>query len=101
MTNKIDLEQVEKVAKLARLQLDDEEKGQFAGQLSSILEYIEKMEQLDTGAAEPLAHCLDVFNNFREDKPAKSLGTEKTLKNAPQQDGEFFLVPKILDDNSA
>jgi len=100
MAEKIDAQQVRKVAKLARLDLTEAEIEQFAGQLSAILEYVEKMNELDTTDVEPLAHCLPISNCFREDVVAESLGTENTLANAPQRDGEFFKVPKILDDSS-
>jgi len=100
MATKIDEAQVRKVAKLARLELTDAEVGQFSGQLSAILDYVEKMNELDTDAIEPLAHCLPISNVFREDRAKESLGTEKALANAPQTDGEFFKVPKILDDSS-
>jgi len=100
MAEKIDAQQVRKVAKLARLDLTEAEIEQFAGQLSAILEYVEKMNELDTANVEPLAHCLPISNCFREDVVTESLGTEKTLANAPQRDGDFFKVPKILDDGS-
>ncbi len=100
MADKIDQEQVRKVAKLSRLDLSDAEVEEFTGQLSAILGYVEKMNELDTENVEPLAHCLAVHNVFREDVARESLGTEKALANAPEHDGEFFRVPKILDDNS-
>ena len=100
MEKKIDEAQVRKVAKLARLELTDAEVEQVSGQLSAILDYVEKMNELDTDAVEPLAHCLPISNVFREDRVKESLGTEKALANAPQTDGEFFKVPKILDDSS-
>ncbi len=100
MAEKIDQEQVRKVAKLSRLDLSDSEIHEFTGQLGAILEYVEKMNELDTNNVEPLAHCLPVSNVFREDYIKESLGTEKTLANAPQKDEMFFRVPKILDDNS-
>jgi len=100
MEKKIDAEQVRKVAKLSRLDLTETEVAEFAGQLSAILDYMEKMNELDTTNVEPLAHCLGVKNVFREDTARESLGTEKALANAPQRDGEFFKVPKILDDSS-
>ena len=92
--------QVKKVAKLSRLELTSEEVEEFAGQLSAILDYMEKMNELDTDNVEPLAHCLPITNVLREDQIKESLGTDKTLANAPQRDGEFFKVPKILDDSS-
>ena len=100
MAKKIDQVQVRKVAKLSRLELSEAEVEEFTGQLSAILEYVGKMNELDTDKVEPLAHCLPVSNVFREDRVKESLGTEKTLANAPQRDGEFFKVPKILDDGS-
>ncbi len=100
MTEKIDQTQVRKVAKLSRLDLTEDEVEEFTGQLSAILEYVEKMNELDTAGVEPLAHCLPVSNVLREDSAKESLGTEKVLANAPQRDDEFFKVPKILDDGS-
>jgi aspartyl-tRNA(Asn)/glutamyl-tRNA(Gln) amidotransferase subunit C len=100
MAKKIDQDQVRKVAKLSRLDLSETEVEEFTGQLSAILDYVEKMNELDTTGVEPLAHCLPVSNVLREDSPKESLGTEKVLANAPQRDDEFFKVPKILDDGS-
>jgi aspartyl-tRNA(Asn)/glutamyl-tRNA(Gln) amidotransferase subunit C len=97
MGKKIDQAQVRKVAKLSRLELSDAEVEEFTGQLSAILEYVEKMNELDTEGVEPLAHCLAISNVLREDSVRESLGTEAALANAPQRDGEFFKVPKILD----
>ena len=101
MHQKIDTEQVRKVAKLARLELTEAEIEEFTGQLGAILGYVEKMDELDTAGVEPLAHCLPISNMFRADEVSPSLGTDKTLANAPQRDGSFFKVPKILDDSSA
>lgn len=100
MARKIDEAQVRKVAKLSRLELTEAEVEEFTGQLSAILDYVEKMNELDTEGIEPLAHCLPISNVFREDCVKESLGTEKALDNAPQRDGDFFKVPKILDDSS-
>lgn len=97
---KITPEQVRTTAKLARLNLNDAEISQFSAQLSDILQYIEKLNQLDTAGIEPLAHCLPVSNCLRDDVVKPSLGAEKTLSNAPDSDGQFFIVPKILDENS-
>jgi aspartyl-tRNA(Asn)/glutamyl-tRNA(Gln) amidotransferase subunit C len=97
MGKKIDEAQVRKVAKLSRLELTDAEVEEFTGQLSAILEYVEKMNELDTEGVEPLAHCLAISNVLREDRARESLGTEAALANAPQRDGDFFKVPKILD----
>jgi aspartyl-tRNA(Asn)/glutamyl-tRNA(Gln) amidotransferase subunit C len=98
---RIDAEQVRKVAKLARLLLTEAEIEEFTGQLGAILGYVEKMNELDTSRVEPLAHCLPISNVLRADEVRPSLGTELTLSNAPDSDGPFFKVPKILDDSSA
>jgi len=100
MGKRIDEAQVRKVAKLARLDLSDSEVEEFAGQLSAILDYVERMNQLDTEDIEPLAHCLPISNVFREDVVKESLGTEKTLANAPEKDEAFFKVPKILEEHN-
>ncbi len=100
MAKRIDETLVRKVTKLSRLELTEAEVEEFTDQLSAILDYVEKMNELDTDGIEPLAHCLPVSNVFREDCVKVSLGTEQALANAPQRDGEFFKVPKILDDSS-
>jgi len=97
VAKKLDESQVRKVAKLSRLELSDVEVGEFASQLSAILDYVEKMNELDTENIEPLAHCLPISNVLRPDHVTESLGAEKALANAPQRDGDFFKVPKILD----
>jgi len=98
MDKKIDKSQVKKVAKLARLELSEAEIEEFAGQLNAIIDYVERMNKLNTEGVEPMAHCLPVSNVFRDDVIKESLGTEKTLANAPQSDGPFFKVPKILEE---
>lgn len=100
MAKKITREEVEKVAKLSRLELTEAEVGRFSKQLSDILVYVEKLSELNTEGVEPLAHCLPITNVFREDVPRKGLSVEEALSNAPQRDGSFFKVPKILDDTS-
>jgi aspartyl-tRNA(Asn)/glutamyl-tRNA(Gln) amidotransferase subunit C len=100
MDKKIDQALVRKVAKLSRLELTDAEVEEFTGQLSAILEYMAKLNELDTTDVEPLAHCLPISNVLREDQVKESLGTEATLANSPQRDGDFFKVPKILDETS-
>lgn len=100
MSKQLDQAQVKEVAMLARLELSDAEVKTFSTQLSSILGYIEKLEELDTEGVEPLAHSLPIKNVFREDVPHECLEREKALRNAPDADEQFFMVPKILDDNS-
>ncbi len=97
MANKINQSQTRAVAKLARLALSEDEIAEFSSELSAILEYIEKLNELDTDSVEPLAHCLPIHNVFRDDTVKPSLGTEQVLANAPERVDEFFKVPKILD----
>jgi aspartyl-tRNA(Asn)/glutamyl-tRNA(Gln) amidotransferase subunit C len=100
MGRKIDAEQVRKVAELSRLEMGDAEIEQFSDQLSSILEYIEKLNELDTDDVEPLAHCLPVHNVFRDDEAGECLSNEQALSNSPASEGNYFKVPKILEDGS-
>ena len=93
----IDRATVEKVAKLARLQLSPEELDRYGGQLGAILDYIAKLEKLDVSGLEPLAQAVDVFNVFRADEPRPSLPREAALQNAPEKTGDFFVVPKIIE----
>jgi len=89
--------QVEQVATLARLALHGEEAEQFGKELSKIFSYIEKLNELDTSDIEPTSHVLPLSNVFREDKVLPSLPVEEALANAPERDGIFFKVPKIIE----
>ncbi|HHY98190.1 MAG TPA: Asp-tRNA(Asn)/Glu-tRNA(Gln) amidotransferase subunit GatC [Firmicutes bacterium] len=91
---------VEHVANLARLELDEAEKEEFTRQLASILEYADKLKQLDTEKVNPTAHPLPVRNVFREDEVRPSLPIEEVLRNAPERSGNFFKVPKIMETES-
>jgi len=93
----IDRKTVEKVAKLARLELTGEELDRYGGQLGAILDYIAKLEKLDVKALEPLAHAVDTHNVFRADEPRPCLTREAALQNAPEKTGDFFIVPKIIE----
>jgi len=94
---KITKEQVEHVAKLARLAITEEETERYSQQLSNILTYIEKLKELDTSKVEPTSHVLPMKNIFREDEVEPSLPREEVLKNAPDRTEEFFRVPKIIE----
>jgi aspartyl-tRNA(Asn)/glutamyl-tRNA(Gln) amidotransferase subunit C len=94
----ISKEQVEHVAKLARLEVSEDEKTTFARQLSAILTHIDQLKDLDTAGVEPTATVLPADNVFREDEVRPSLTQEQALANAPDQADGFFRVPKILED---
>ena len=93
----IDLDTVRRVAALARLDLGDEELRTLAGQLDSILGYIDQLNELDTEGVEELAHPLPVRNIFRADEESPSLAVDAALANAPSRSGDFFAVPAVLD----
>jgi len=94
---KLTLEDVEHVALLARLELSDEEKQLFATQLTKILEYVAKLDELNTDEVEPVFHVVPLSNVFREDEVRPSLPLEKVLQNAPKASHDCFSVPKIIE----
>ena len=99
----ISLDQVRHVAKLARLALREDQLVKIAPQLGAILGYIEQINKIDKSGVEPMAHALPLHNVLREDVVEPSLPLEEVLKNAPETDGRFFRVPKIIggDEDSA
>ena len=101
--SKLSIDDVRHVARLARLSLDDARLQKLTGELESILGYIDKLSQVDTSNVEPMAHALLVHNVFRADVPQPALTTEQVLANAPESDGPFFKVPKVIggDEDSA
>jgi|YelNatPaOPRAMG01_1025707.scaffolds.fasta_scaffold12202_7 aspartyl-tRNA(Asn)/glutamyl-tRNA(Gln) amidotransferase subunit C len=94
--SKITQEEVKHIAKLARLKLSAEEEERMVYQLNDILLYMEKLNELDTSNVEPMHHAVEQVNVMREDKPKPSLMREKALANAPEQNGVFFVVPKVI-----
>jgi aspartyl-tRNA(Asn)/glutamyl-tRNA(Gln) amidotransferase subunit C len=93
---KISKKEVEHVANLARLNLSAEELETMTGQLDTILSYVDKLGELDTTDVKATTHVFSVSNAFREDIVKESLSQEDALKNGPEQNGEFFQVPKII-----
>ena len=100
---KITLDEVRHVAKLARLAMDESRQQKFAGQLESILKYVDQIAKANTEGVEPMAHALPVHNVLREDIVEPSLPLDKVLQNAPESDGPYFKVPKVIggDEDSA
>ena len=94
---KISKQEVEHVAKLARLDLPEAEKDRLTDQLSKILTYVEKLNELDTTGVEPTAHVLDIKNVTRDDVAAPSLSQERALANAPEKAAGHYKVPKIIE----
>jgi len=95
---KLSKEQVEHVAKLARLAVSEDEKEAFSRQLSEILTYVGKLNELDTSKVEPTSHVLDLSNVFRDDVIRESLPPAEVLANAPDRDNDHFRVPKIIEE---
>ena len=88
---------VQDVALLARLKLSDEELDRFSGQLGKILEYVGVLDEVDVSNVKPMAHAVEQSNVLRDDEVRESLPREAALANAPKTDGQFFMVPQILD----
>ncbi len=91
-------EDVEKVAKLARLAFGQAEKDMFVRQLSQILTHVEKLNQYDTEGIQPTATVLGQTNVFRDDVVRPSLPVDQALANAPEREADWFCVPKILEE---
>ncbi len=95
---KISLAEVEHVARLARLELSSADKERMRRELDSILSYIDKLRALDTAGVEPTSHAVPMTNVMREDTPQPSFPQSDMLANAPDRSGEFFRVPKIIEE---
>ena len=95
---KIDKEAVRRVALLSRLSLAEDEMSEYGSQLGAILEYISKLNEIDTRDVPPTSHTLSTLKNvYRKDILKPSLKTEEALKNAPEASGDFFKVPQIIE----
>jgi len=94
----ISIEEVEHVAKLARLELTEEEKIKFTKQLGSILEYFKELNEVNTENIEPMAHPVPSVNVMRPDEITPFCERKKLLANAPQEEDGYFRVPKISED---
>lgn len=94
----MDIADVKKVASLARLSLSPEECQSFGIQMTAILDYVRLLDELDTTQTEPMPHAVELLNVFRSDQQRASLDRAAALSIAPQTDGQFFLVPRILEE---
>lgn len=97
MANVISDETIEYVGILAKLELSDEDKEDAKKDMASMLDYIDKLGELDTEGIEPMSHIFPVQNVMREDVVTNGDGSDDTLKNAPESNGEAFIVPKTVD----
>ncbi|QDT90675.1 Asp-tRNA(Asn)/Glu-tRNA(Gln) amidotransferase subunit GatC [Gimesia algae] len=96
MSTQLTQDEVLKVASLSRLKLSESEVAALGEQMGSVLKYIAMLDELDTADIEPMAHAIEISNVFRDDQLQESLPREQALSNAPQTDGNYFLVPAIL-----
>ena len=93
---KVSKNDIEYIAKLAKLKFNDEEAAKMQDELNKILEYVEKLNELDTSEVEPLSHVIDLKNVDREDVVNQTLTADDMLKNAPSKTEKFFRVPKVI-----
>ncbi|GBC62877.1 Asp-tRNA(Asn)/Glu-tRNA(Gln) amidotransferase Gat CAB subunit C [Desulfonema ishimotonii] len=93
---KITRDEVLHVANLARLEMDDASVDRFSEQISTILEYMDTLNQVDTEGIRPTSHAIALTNAFREDEPTGHLDREAALANAPEKEDGTFIVPKIV-----
>ena len=94
---KITIKDVEYVAKLARLSLDEKEKVEYCEQLDKILEYMDELEQVDTTDIKPMSHPVEMKNVFREDEVNASSLADDIISNAPEKEARFFKVKKVIE----
>lgn len=95
--SKVDNKTVDKIAELARLEFNDADKENIKKDLSKILTYIDKLNEIDTKGVEPLIHISDEFNVLRNDVAEENFTQEEALKNAPAKNSDYIKIPKVLD----
>ena len=88
---------IEKVAKLARLELSEEDREIFGNQLEQVLTYMEQLNRLDTTGVDPTSHAIPIYNVFREDEVKPSVSQEEALAIAPDEEEGHFKVPRIIE----
>jgi aspartyl-tRNA(Asn)/glutamyl-tRNA(Gln) amidotransferase subunit C len=92
----ISKEEVARVAHLARLEIGESDLQRFAGQLTDILQYMDILNEVDTSSIDPLYSPVEHDTPYREDKARSEYSREEVLRNAPDSDGEYFIVPKVV-----
>ncbi|KAA5548583.1 Asp-tRNA(Asn)/Glu-tRNA(Gln) amidotransferase subunit GatC [Adhaeribacter rhizoryzae] len=93
----IDIQTIRKLAHLARLEFDETKEQEMLQDLNKILDWMDKLRELDTSAVEPLTHMSEEVNVLREDVAFNAISHEEGLRNAPKKDSDYFRVPKVLD----
>ena len=93
---KIDKDTVDKIAHLARLEVTDTEREELMGDMGKILDFMAKLNEVDTTGVEPLVYMTDTVNNYREDVLKQEITHEEGLSNAPKHDADYFKVAKVI-----
>ncbi|MBB3700791.1 Asp-tRNA(Asn)/Glu-tRNA(Gln) amidotransferase subunit GatC [Flammeovirga yaeyamensis] len=93
----IDKDTIEKIAHLSRLELDKDKEEKMLKSMNEIVEWVAKLEEVDTDGVEPLTHMTVEQSVWRQDEAARTLSHEDALKNAPKKDADYFRVPKVLE----
>ena len=93
---KIDNTTLDKLAKLAKINIKEEEREKLIADMSAILDWVEKLNEVDTDGVEPITQMTHEINRFRTDGESHNLTAELALKNAPKKAGDFFVVPKVI-----
>ncbi|PWJ43135.1 Asp-tRNA(Asn)/Glu-tRNA(Gln) amidotransferase subunit GatC [Sediminitomix flava] len=94
---KIDKSTIHKIAHLSRLNFDGKDEDKMVDSLNEIIDWVTKLEEVDTEGVKPLTHMTEEVNVLREDKVSNTLARERGLKNAPKKDEESFRVPKVIE----
>jgi aspartyl-tRNA(Asn)/glutamyl-tRNA(Gln) amidotransferase subunit C len=90
-------EEVRRIADLARLHFSDDEEEQMTDELDDIVSYVDKLNELDTSGVPPMSHVLDVTDVDRPDEVEARIDREQALENAPDADGSYFRVPRVIE----
>ena len=97
MAQKIDIKTVDEIAHLARLEFNDEAKGEILNNMNRMLAFVDKLNELNTDNVEPLIYMTEERSVLREDEVKVTLTQQEALKNAPKKDSDYFKVPKVID----
>ena len=99
MANAIDLKTVDEIAHLARLEFNDASKEEILNDINRMIKFIDKLNELDTSAVEPLIYMTNEKNILRHDVPETTITQKEALKNAPKKDSDYFKAPKVISQN--
>lgn len=99
MANKIDINTVDQIAHLARLEFDQQAKEEIANDMNRMLSFVDKLNELNTDNVEPLIYMTQEQNILRPDVPENTISQKEALKNAPKKDSDYFKAPKVIDQN--